>query len=90
MKLDENQRKTVLEVLRKKAPKAPTCSACHRQKWTVGDRVFQMPEYGVAMAIGGPVVPVIPLTCINCGNTLFFNAMALGVVQPRRVEARDE
>lgn len=90
MKLDEKQRKDVLRALREKLPKALVCSACGGKKWIIGDKVFQMPEHGLPMRVGGPVVPVIPATCTNCGNTLLFNAIVLGVVQPYRAEVKSE
>lgn len=34
--------------------------------------------------IGGKcaIMPLVPVTCNNCGNTLFLNAIKLGVVIP--------
>jgi hypothetical protein len=32
------------------------------------------------LVLGGPVVPLAPVTCNNCGNTVLLNALMAGVV----------
>lgn len=91
MTLDEKQKEKVLKSLTQKWPEPRVCSVCHQQQWNVSDKVFEIREFhGGSLVVGGPVVPVIAATCTNCGNTLFFNAILLGVVRSERKEATNE
>lgn len=31
---------------------------------------------------GGPIMPLLPVMCSNCGNTVFVNAITAGVLSP--------
>ena len=43
------------------------------------------------MIVGGPIVPLAPVTCNNCGNTILLNALIAGIVdpQPKKEEKKD-
>lgn len=62
------------------------CPMCQAGKWSVQDKVFELREFhGGGLVIGGtPIVPVIPVTCENCGNTIFLNAITAGIVKPEK------
>ena len=51
--------------------------------WNVSDKVFELREYHDGnMVIGGsPIVPVVPVTCDNCGNTVLVNSIISGKTQ---------
>lgn len=54
------------------------CSVCRVNAWVLGDLV----ELDVARSadfMAGAHYPVIPLICRNCGHTLFFNAVMMGL-----------
>ena len=55
---------------------------CNHGNWSVQDTVFELrPFHGGSMVIGsGPLVPVIPVTCNNCGNTVLLNAIITGAI----------
>lgn len=56
---------------------------CGANAWAVQDKVFQLNEFSSgSLVIGGPLVPVVPVTCTNCGNTVLVNAIIAGAVQP--------
>lgn len=56
---------------------------CGVGDWNVQDSTYQLLEYNQgAMVIGGPVIPVIPVVCTNCGNTILINAIIAGVLKP--------
>lgn len=61
------------------------CPMCGSIDWNVTDKVFELREFNDGnLVIGGPnnsIVPVIPVTCKNCGNTVFFNPMAVGLLK---------
>lgn len=62
--------------------KSQRCPLCGEGNWNVSDRVFELREYhGGNVVIGaGPIVPVVPVTCDNCGNTTLVNAIVSGAV----------
>ena len=53
------------------ARKCPMCGAAH---WQIADRLYMVGEYVKHVLSPYSVVPVVPVTCTNCGNTLFVNA----------------
>jgi hypothetical protein len=62
------------------------CQMCGVGKWNVQESTFQLTEFNQgSMVIGGPVIPVVPVTCDNCGNTVLVNAILTGIVprEPR-------
>jgi len=59
-----------------------TCPICHQVNWTVG-AVFEMRPYsGGGLIVGGPIFPVSPVTCLNCGYTFFMNAVLNQILKP--------
>ena len=76
----------LLEHLRAKWLNRP-CPICQGGPWSVSDKTFQLLEFNQAgLTLGGPVVPVVPVICTNCGNTVLINALIVGLV-PLVVEA---
>lgn len=58
------------------------CPMCGVGNWNVQDSTYQLLEFNQgSMVIGGPVIPVIPVVCSNCGNTILVNAILAGVVK---------
>jgi hypothetical protein len=91
MILDDGQKEKISRNLIEKWSEPRTCSVCKKQQWTITDKIFEIHEFhGGSLMVGGSIVPVITVTCANCGNTLFFNAILLGVVQPEIKETKDE
>ncbi|WP_313236480.1 hypothetical protein [Sphingobacterium multivorum] len=64
--------------------KNKTCEICQTGNWNIDETIYQINEFhGGNVVIGsGSLVPVITLTCQNCGNTKMLNAIKLGVVEP--------
>jgi len=59
------------------------CPMCEKGPWNVSDSTFQLMEYSQGgLHIGGPVIPIVPVTCGNCGHTILVNAIVSGVVSP--------
>ena len=60
---------------------APVCQLCGSNNWTFTDTVFQAPEFfNDKVVFNSKTYPFITLTCTNCGNTFFINAIVAGVV----------
>jgi hypothetical protein len=57
------------------------CPMCGNGPWTVQDKVFQLSEYHEGnLVVGGPLVPLVPVTCANCGHTVVVNAILSGAI----------
>ena len=51
------------------------CFICKENNWNLHSDITEIRNYyGGSMVLGGKVIPIIVLTCLNCGNTLLFNA----------------
>lgn len=58
------------------------CPLCGNTAWSVTDKCFELREYndGNLVIGGGSIMPVIPVTCSKCGNTVFINALTTGLL----------
>ena len=58
------------------------CSICGQRRFSIGDHFVTSPVYmpNGGLAIGGPSYPQIMFICMNCGHTLFINAVQAGVI----------
>jgi hypothetical protein len=64
-----------------KMPYTPkSCKFCGANDWAVVDKVFELREFQ-NNAAGSPIIPVIPVTCNQCGNLLLFNGIAAKLVK---------
>lgn len=60
------------------------CPICKKISWNVPGTIYELREFNNGnLIIGGnsSLVPVIPITCNNCGNVIFINAITAGLVQ---------
>ena len=58
------------------------CPMCNHNNWNVdGNMVAHMrlSDQG-GIELGGQVMPLVALTCMNCGNVLFVNPLVLGAL----------
>ena len=60
------------------------CPMCGNGKWSVNDKIFKLREFNEGNLIvgGGPIIPIIPIICESCGNTLLINAIVTKAVVP--------
>ena len=58
------------------------CPMCNQNNWNIGSQlVAPMSLSDTAdIQIGGEVMPLVPVTCMNCGNVLFVNALIIGAL----------
>ena len=69
--------------------KGRSCPLCGTGNWNVQDMVFQLTAFSEGnMILGGPLIPVIPVSCDNCGNTILVNAIVAGAVSPVPAEVK--
>ena len=92
MKLSEEQKSQMLKRLDEVWGAEKICPVCHHNEWAVFDTIYEIREFvGGGMNVGrGAVIPCVAVTCKNCSNTLFFNAIKLGLVPPPEKEKKGE
>jgi hypothetical protein len=66
--------------------KGRPCQMCGLGNWNVSETIFEIREYnqGDLIVGGGPILPVIPVTCDNCGNTILVNAIKAGLIESNK------
>lgn len=81
-KLSKYEGEKLISYLKEKW-KGKSCPMCQTGNWIVQDSCFQLTEYNTdAFVIGGPVIPIIPVVCNNCSNTLLISALLAGIISP--------
>jgi rubrerythrin len=82
MKLSNKQKELLKEKLDKQT--RFVCPVCGQGHIAVSDRLFELREFeGGNLIVGGgsSLIPLIVLTCQNCGHVFFLNAIALGILK---------
>lgn len=65
-----------------------SCPMCGSGPWNVQDSTFQLTEFNEgSMVIGGPVIPVVPVICSNCGYTALVSAVVSRAIKPESSNA---
>ncbi len=63
------------------------CPYCRGPEWNVENKMFELREYNKGnLYLGGPnssIVPVVPVTCSNCGHTVLVNALVAKVMEEK-------
>jgi len=79
---------TLIRHLNEKWGAGRKCPQCGVGNWQVQDSLFELRQFGGGgLVVGGPLIPVVPVTCANCGNTVLVNAILAGVVpKPEEVK----
>lgn len=63
---------------------------CGNKHWEITDTVFQAIEFDhKSLFINGSTFPIVPLTCNNCGNTYFINALVAKLIDPQEQSQND-
>ena len=73
-------RKLAYDAITEKWTQPEVCPVCGTNQWSIGDLVEHRLFSGGGLKVGGPVFVYVPVSCNNCGNTRFFNAIQLGLV----------
>ena len=59
------------------------CPMCVVGNWEIEESIYQLMQFNDGnLVIGGPIIPLIPVTCKNCGNTILINALIAKVLEP--------
>lgn len=67
------------------------CPMCGSNMWNVSDKVYELREFhnGDLILGTGPIFPIIPVTCNNCGNSIMVNALMAGAIEKPNVELNE-
>lgn len=61
------------------------CPLCQGREWNITDKIFELREFNNGdLVLGGPncsIIPIVPVTCGKCGNTIFINAVSTGLMR---------
>lgn len=85
MKLNEKQKGLIKDRLTPKL-KEKVCPICEKARWFISEEIFEMREFEHGKMIigkGSAVIPVISITCEECGYILLFNALTLGLINTK-------
>jgi hypothetical protein len=64
--------------------KDKACPLCSVAKWSLPPMVFELRSFhsGSKSTNKDPILPLIPITCENCGTVQLVNAIIAGIVPP--------
>lgn len=67
------------------------CPMCGHSSWNVPSEIYEIREfYGGDIIVGPiPIVPLLPVTCSNCGNTILINSIVAGITSTLKVDQND-
>ena len=82
MKLNKAQISAFLNILDEKWPDPKTCPVCQNTNWDTIDIVFELKGYESKSrpAVSPTIMPLVPVSCKTCGNTILFNLISMGVL----------
>ncbi len=88
MKLSEEQTTKTLDFLESVWPDPKICAVCKNTSWNLLEMVFEIRETGSPGQDPeeNTAIPLVAITCKSCGNTVFFNAMAAGILPEEHLE----
>ncbi|MFY0400779.1 hypothetical protein [Brevundimonas naejangsanensis] len=77
MKLDDAKVRTYLT-----SKLGGACGSCGAKNWTYDTAVYELREFhGGNMVIGGSgILPLLTITCTNCGTIRMINPIAAGLL----------
>jgi len=65
----------------KKKLKNYKCVLCENTNWNLEPFMVNISvTSNLASRLGGEILPLVPITCTNCGNTHFLNLVTLGLL----------
>jgi len=58
------------------------CNFCNGNQWTLNNELVGLPVFDTEhkMTVEGSLMPMVVLTCNNCGHAHYFSAMKLGIL----------
>ena len=58
------------------------CPMCGKNNWTIDDKIVTAinVDKDKNIQLSGKFNPLVAVTCLNCGNVIFINPLAIGAV----------
>ena len=57
-----------------------SCPVCKKNNWVLYDQLWELRQFKKGgIVVGGPIIPLAIITCNNCGHTMHFNAIKIGL-----------
>lgn len=60
--------------------KNKNCPYCNGE-WLVNEKLYKLSEYKEVFLYDKSIIPLITITCNNCGNTVLVNPLVLGLIK---------
>lgn len=58
------------------------CPMCGNDKWSVSETIWGIQGFDGGLIWGGSVaLPLVAVTCNNCGNTVLISALSTGLLR---------
>jgi hypothetical protein len=89
MKLSDSQLNTFFAFLEEHWEEPRVCPICHGEGWDAIDVVFELRGYEISGSSAPTIMPVLPVTCKVCGNTVLFNLITAAVLSETELEGED-
>lgn len=84
---EEIEMQKVVDWLNNKWVGAKLCPICQSNDWNISPKPVEIREFSRGnLVVGGPVYPLVSVTCRVCGYTLLFNAITAGLVEAKHKE----
>ena len=77
----EEKQKTIDWIEERKLGEGPHCPVCGTNHWQIADHLVAPSIHtGEGLLLGGPAYPHVMVICRKCSNTLFLNAVMMGIL----------
>lgn len=82
----------ITAALNERAGGQKPCAVCGQIKWRIADKfaVVIVGNDPASLHLGGHSMPLIPVVCMNCGNTHLINVRILGFVDMAAIKIDDD
>lgn len=81
-----NEQKLLKEINEKWINK--NCTMCGHNSWNVDQNMVSPLKLGESgeIQLGGMVMPLVAVTCMNCGHVVFVNPLIVGAVDTKTTD----
>lgn len=83
MVLSQEQGEKIINLIGEKWIRQGCCPMCNHSGLSIENRIYELREFNNGnVVIGGnqATIPVAVIICPECGNTMFINVLAAGVI----------
>ena len=84
MNLSEEQLGKVISLVNEKYTNKAHCPLCNHSKLNLNSKFFELREFNngdIILDDGQSIFPVLPITCPECGYTIFINPAITGILK---------